>query len=150
MELSPMPQKDAEIIASWKYPEPYSFYDMTADEEDYEEFIHYEKRSHHTYSVYGNGELIGFFTLTPIDRLTVDIGLGLRPDLTGKGYGGTFLDEGIKFAKRHYRADHFTLSVAVFNKRAIEVYLRAGFRELYTFLQKTNGSEYEFVKMKKP
>ncbi|ARI75988.1 GNAT family N-acetyltransferase [Halobacillus mangrovi] len=150
MEWIPMPQRDAEIIASWKYPEPYSFYDMTADEEDYEEFIQPEKRSNHVYSVYENGKLIGFFTFTPVDHLTVDIGLGLRPDLTGKGFGGTFLNEGIKFAERQFGAEHFSLSVAVFNKRAVEVYRRAGFRELHTFLQKTNGSEYEFVKMKKP
>ncbi|KHE67478.1 GNAT family N-acetyltransferase [Halobacillus sp. BBL2006] len=150
MEWIRMPQEDAEMIATWKYPEPYSFYDMTADEEDYEEFIHPEKRSEHTYSVYEDGKLIGFFTIIPTDSLTVDLGLGLRPDLTGKGYGRRFLEEGIEFAKFHYSTEKFTLSVAAFNKRAIEVYRRVGFRKIKVFMQSTNGSEYEFVKMVMP
>jgi ribosomal-protein-alanine N-acetyltransferase len=147
MKWKRMPQEDAEVIATWKYPYPYSFYDMTADEEDYEEFIHHETRSEHTYSVYDDEKLIGFFTIAPIDSLTVDLGLGLHPDLTGKGYGQRFLEEVIEFAKCYYSAEKFTLSVAAFNKRAIEVYRRGGFRKIKMFMQPTNGSEYEFVKM---
>ncbi|MCA0985394.1 GNAT family N-acetyltransferase [Halobacillus yeomjeoni] len=149
MDFFPLPQEDALRVAEWKYPDPFSFYDMTADEEDYEGFINPEKRSQHTHGVYEEGELIGFFTFHPNENGGVDIGLGLRPDLSGKGFGRTFVEEGLSYAHKHYNPTEFTLSVAAFNERAIVVYERAGFEKKDKFIQPTNGGIYEFVKMKK-
>ncbi|MBN8236114.1 GNAT family N-acetyltransferase [Halobacillus kuroshimensis] len=144
-----MTQQEAEEMAAWHYPPPYDFYDMTADEEDYHEFIDPHRRSPRTYSAYKEGALIGFFTIHPTDEETVDVGLGLRPDLTGKGKGDSFVAAGLSFAERHYEARFFTLSVAEFNQRAVEVYRRAGFKETHRFMQKTNGGTYPFIAMKK-
>jgi hypothetical protein len=36
-----------------------------------------------------------------------EVGLGLRPDLTGRGLGGAFLDAGLRFAVETL-AQHFT------------------------------------------
>ncbi|QAS53234.1 GNAT family N-acetyltransferase [Halobacillus litoralis] len=149
LHLSLMTQDEAETIAAWKYPPPYNFYDMTADEEDYEEFIHPEKRSRHTYSVYDRHQLIGFFTINPLGERTVDIGLGMHPQLTGRGKGKAFLEQGLGFVNHQYQADSFTLSVAAFNQRAISVYEKAGFCRKETFIQATNGGKFEFVKMEK-
>ncbi|MGF2715207.1 GNAT family N-acetyltransferase, partial [Bacillus cereus] len=46
-----------------------------------------------------------------------------------------------------YKCDYITLSVAAFNERAIKVYKKAGFEAVGTFIQKTNGSCFEFLKM---
>ncbi|MYL36636.1 SACOL1771 family peroxiredoxin [Halobacillus litoralis] len=144
-----MTQQEAEEIAAWHYPPPYDFYDMTADEEDYEAFIDPHRRSAHTYSAYKAGMLIGFFTIHPTSEETVDVGLGLRPDLTGQGRGASFVAAGLDFAERRCGARVFTLSVAAFNERAVEVYRRAGFKETHRFDQKTNGGTYPFIAMKK-
>ncbi|WP_255437480.1 GNAT family N-acetyltransferase [Thalassobacillus sp. CUG 92003] len=143
-----MTQREAEEIASWHYPSDYAFYDMEADKEDYEEFIDPALRKH-AFSVWGQGGLIGFFSFNPVNDETVDIGLGMRPDLTGKGLGEAFLIEGLAFAAHKLKPAQFTLSVASFNHRAITVYQRAEFSIVATFMQKTNGGEYEFVKMVK-
>ncbi|MCA0971107.1 GNAT family N-acetyltransferase [Halobacillus litoralis] len=148
MRIQPITQEEAERIAHWKYPEPYSFYDMTADEEDYEEFISEEKRNPDTYSVHVEEELIGFFTFTPIEG-SLDVGLGLRPDWTGQGKGRPFIENGLKFAEEKYNPSAFTLSVAKFNTRAIKAYEKNGFIETEEFMQPTNGDVYPFVKMKK-
>ncbi|WP_102029313.1 GNAT family N-acetyltransferase [Salirhabdus sp. Marseille-P4669] len=146
LEFLPMGQKDAERIAEWEYEEPYSFYNAKSDEEDLELLLNPKARKDVYYSVYDQGELIGFYTFERNDPY-VEIGLGLKPERTGNGFGKQFLQAGLQYAKSQFHQDAFALSVAAFNKRAIKVYEKAGFKQVKTFMQKTNGSEYEFVRM---
>ena len=99
------------------------------------------------FSVKENGTLIGFFTVCKINNGTVDIGLGMRPNITGNGFGLQFVNAGLAFSKEKYGCKYITLSVATFNERAIKVYKRAGFEAVGTFIQKTNGGCFEFLKM---
>ncbi len=143
-----MTQAQAEEIAfNWHYDGEYSFYDMEADKEDLEEFLDPETRGNSKYAVFNNSELIGFFSVNKVDDKTFDIGLGMRPDLTGKGNGLGFLKSGLEFVKNEYKPEKITLSVATFNQRAIKVYRNLGFKDVNTFMQDTNGSTYEFLKM---
>lgn len=147
--FQPMNQKDAEMIVNWHYEDPYSFYDMKADPEDLEEFLDSTTWDDKQYVVYDeNRELIGFISFTK-EGETVEIGLGLRPDLTGTGIGHSFLEEGMAFAREKFSPQMFKLSVAAFNERAIKVYERVGFRGSKIFMQETNGGEYEFLEMVK-
>ncbi|HHN81450.1 MAG TPA: GNAT family N-acetyltransferase [Methanomicrobia archaeon] len=147
----PMNERYAKEIAyEWTYEEPYSFYDLTADEDDLREFFDPETWDR-TFAVLDHGwRLVGFFTygFTPG---CMEIGLGLAPWMTGRGEGGMFVRSGIAFGLQHfcYEGSHVCLSVASFNKRAIRTYLSAGFEIERTFMQKTNGDEHEFVRMKK-
>ncbi|KAB2443550.1 GNAT family N-acetyltransferase [Bacillus luti] len=143
-----MTQEEAEEIAyNWHYEGKYSFYDIEADQEDLAEFLHEESRGNHIFSVKENGTLIGFFSFCKTDNRTVDIGLGMRPNITGDGLGLQFVKAGLDFSKETYSCKYITLSVATFNERAIKVYKRAGFEAVGTFIQKTNGSCFEFLKM---
>ncbi|WP_336618992.1 GNAT family N-acetyltransferase [Jeotgalibacillus sp. ET6] len=143
-----MTQKQAmEIAYNWHYNGEYSFYDMEADQEDLEGFIDPETRGSSVYSVMNHHELIGFFSFTQTDAETYDIGLGLRPNLTGQGLGLTFLRSGISFGKRSFNPKRLTLSVAAFNQRALKLYKKVGFKEIDIFLQDTNGNTFEFIKM---
>lgn len=140
-------QEQAENIAfNWHYDYPYSFYDMEADREDLEEFLNEEIRGDSIYAVTKENELIGFFHFNMIEKGIIEIGLGMRPDLTGKGNGEEFLREGLNFISE-LNPVLITLSVAAFNERAIKLYEKVGFIESQTFMQKTNGSIYEFIKM---
>lgn len=56
-----MTQKNAQIIADqWKYEGIYSFYDISADPEDYQEFVTPDLRSDKYFEVYEKNELVGF------------------------------------------------------------------------------------------
>jgi [ribosomal protein S18]-alanine N-acetyltransferase len=77
----------------------------------------------------------------------VTIGLGLRPDLTGRGLGLPFVEAGMAFAREQFGPSRFRLSIATFNERAIRVYERAGFVPLRTFDYETNGGVYPFLEM---
>jgi ribosomal-protein-alanine N-acetyltransferase len=107
-------------LESWRYDPPYDFYDGDADPvlnpERY--FIARDEA----------GELVGFYSFEARGE-TLEYGLGLRPELAGKGLGAAFVEHGLELGRRLYRPERIVLSVAGFNARAIAVYERCGFRE---------------------
>ena len=145
-----MTQADAEAIAAWRYPNGYSFYDLTSDPHDLAVMLDPQARAGEYVAVEGDGALIGFFQYKRIDHTTLDIGLGLHPDWTGRGVGRRFLEAGLDYARRRFEPEQFTLSVASFNRRAITVYERAGFVTARVFNHRTSGREWEFIAMRRP
>ena len=116
--ISELSQEGHVEMRSWRYPPPYDFYDGDVDPPLNPErfFGAFDE----------DGGLVGFyyFEEKPPD---LDYGLGLRPDLTGRGLGLEFFVEGLSFARRRYRPRRVFLHVAEFNVRARRVYERAGF-----------------------
>ena len=107
------------MIARWRYPPPYDFYDGDAEPVlNPERFFRACDEA---------GELIGFYYFEPTPP-DLDYGLGLRPDLTGRGLGLAFFRAGLAFARERYEPSRVFLHVAAFNERARRVYERAGFR----------------------
>lgn len=138
---------DAREISGWRYEPPYDFYDSAADPADLAELLDPERRRDVYFSALDeeNG-LVGFFQFEQEGK-TVDVGLGLRPDLTGRRLGVDFVRSGLEFARERFSPEHFTLSVATFNARAIDVYERAGFRKGEVYTHETNGGGHEFLSM---
>lgn len=136
----------AEIADHWKYDGEYAFYDMTADPEDYAEIMSPKLRGDRYFSVLDGSSLIGFFCVEQEDA-EVEIGLGLRPELTGQGLGRTFLTEILQFVRGNYEFERIRMSVASFNRRAIKVYERAGFVKTGTGKVPSNGGIFDFTFM---
>ncbi len=148
-QILKMQQKDAVVIAdNWKYDGEYSFYNMTEDPEDYEEIISPERRKDNYYSVFENKILIGFFCFFE-DGNFIEIGLGLKPCLTGQGKGRRFLNEILLFIRNKNSNKRVRLSVAKFNKRAIKLYEKVGFVKSKEKKIRSNGGIYDFVIMEK-
>ena len=127
----------------------YSFYDMTADLVDYREFVDEGLRNANDhYQAMAGGGLAGFFCVVQ-DGPAIEIGLGLRPDLCGKGAGKEFVDQLVRFIGTRYQFDKLVVHVAVFNQRAAKVYRRCGFRDVKVIEQGSNGGVYEFLVMEK-
>ena len=145
--FSPLTQRQAEQIAyEWQYDGPFAFYDMPNDEDDLAEFLNPEERTEHYFAVLNGEELIGYYVFEP-NAEVVDVGLGMRPDLTGQGNGMAFLDAGLAFVMDRYAPKQIELAVATFNERAIRLYTKSGFEPVERFQQATNGGSYEFMKM---
>jgi len=126
-------------MATWRYERPYDFYDGDVDpvlnpERFYE-------------ALDEDGSLVGnYYFEQKGDAL--EIGLGLRPDLTGRGLGLEFLLAGIEFGRRRFGLPGVILNVAAFNERAIKVYERAGFRETGRHTRRFDRwGDVEFVEM---
>jgi RimJ/RimL family protein N-acetyltransferase len=106
------------LLDGWRYDPPYEFYDGDDDP-----VLNPER----FFVVRDGDEIVGFYYFDARED-TVEIGLGLRPDLTGKGLGLEFFLDGVAFAHGRFPGRRVTLNVAAFNARAITVYERAGFR----------------------
>ncbi len=147
-------------ILNWKYDEPYSFYNICKDDSDYIDTI-IEFISGYYYSVHNeNDDLIGYFCFGKSaslreteqydlykDGKVLDIGFGLKPELTGQGKGKNFIMAILNFCHERFSFQSFRLTVASFNKRAIKVYKRLGFKSVGSF--KRNSDSVEFIIMKK-
>lgn len=139
IRVRPASKKVLSELADWRYDPPYDFYN--GDEEPVlnpERFFAARDES---------GELVGnYYFEEKADAL--EIGLGLRPDLTGRGLGLEFFQRGLAFGRRRYRPKRFILNVAAFNRRAIKVYERAGFRVTGRHVRTFNRwGDVEFIEM---
>lgn len=132
---------DAREISRWRYEKPYAMYDGNPASIPSlldERFAYHSVHDEHD-------ELVGYFCFGEDARIpegrrlglyeetALDIGLGMRPDLTGKGLGLGFVLAGLRFAGNRFPAPAFRLTVAAFNQRAIRVYEKAGFEVTITF-----------------
>jgi ribosomal-protein-alanine N-acetyltransferase len=143
-----MTAADAQTVAAWRYPGEYSFYDADADADDLAELLNPAEWGHRYFAAdeVPQRELAGFLVVT-LNGQIAELGLGLRPGLTGRGSGESFVGACLRFAAATLGAQGFTLSVAAFNQRAITVYERAGFRQVERYEHFTNGGLHAFIRM---
>ncbi|WP_223282815.1 GNAT family N-acetyltransferase [Neobacillus kokaensis] len=148
--IKEMTEAYATEILNWKYEAPYDFYDVEYSSAALKELLENPYYAVINYS----SELVGFFCIgepaqVPIgvqygayqDEF-VDIGIGLKPELTGKGKGAAFLAFVINHIQEKFHAP-MRLTVATFNKRAIRLYEKFGFDKVVAF----NSRGTEFITM---
>ncbi len=137
IELTPITAQEAREIAAWSYPPPYDYYNIPSEHRDGAliDFLAPGNRYHAARSE--RGELTAFFCFGPDARVpggryeepALDVGLGLRPDLIGRGLGGEMLAQALEFAVRAFQPARFRTTIALFNARSRRVFERAGFVE---------------------
>jgi ribosomal-protein-alanine N-acetyltransferase len=136
-----MTEDDARAVAAWEYEPPHHVYNVPPAyrEESVQDFVDPRFGYH---AARRDGELVGFCCFGPDARVPggdyrrddlLDVGLGLRPDLTDQGLGLPFVHSVFAFADETRAPPGYRLTVAAFNQRAIRVYERAGFRVDHTF-----------------
>ncbi len=144
---------EAEMISKWRYTEPYSIYNMDDSRESIEELLNGSYYS----ALDSQDNLIGYYCFgesaqVPVGKQFgaykseeyIDIGLGIRPDLCGKGIGIEFLRKGIEFGQNQLYIKNFRLTVADFNQRAIKVYERVGFKKVTSFERISENEKIKF------
>ena len=130
-----MNEKFAKQIGNWRYPAPYDFYNIELDQETLKELLENDY-----YTVLDHDEeLVGFFCIgssakVPIgaefgaySEELIDVGIGMKPELTGQGYGSTFFSCILAYIREQFQDVPLRLTVAKFNTRAIHLYKKLGF-----------------------
>ena len=152
LHLGKVNNEEAKKISEWIYEKPYEIYNIEGKQSCIDEFVNDLYFSF----LDEDDEILGYFCLGKAaqvpegnklgiyDEECVDIGLGLRPDMCGKGLGSRFLIEAIEFATNQLSAKKFRLTVASFNKRAIGMYKKIGFKKINSFKNVEGNIEIDF------
>lgn len=153
-------ETDAGAVASWRYPAPYDVYDVREDPSMGEEMRDPSRWGSSWFAAddADSGELAGFLELVASEsdseagmQVEVEVGLGLRPDLTGRGIGVEFVQAALGFSRERWSPRSFALDVFPWNERAIHAYEQAGFErgEIYD-RRFESGDEVTFLRMMRP
>ncbi len=150
MQIVPMEIAHAAALCEWRYEEPFDLFNWPAWEDMQERAIEFgdpELRERQFASIVNaDGELLGFAQFFPLLGLT-RLGIGMRPDLCGRGAGAAFIRLVAEEAARRMPGDEIDLEVLTWNERAIRAYQRAGFVIDDTYWRPTPTGPGEFYCM---
>jgi ribosomal-protein-alanine N-acetyltransferase len=143
LKIVPITAEFVREILSWRYEPPYDFYNFMIAPEDIDKEIAYFLAPENRFrQVMRDGMPIAGFSLGLDGQVpggdyraaALDIGLGIRPDLTGQGFGGEIVQAIVDFAIRLDAPPALRVTIAAFNERALRVWTKAGFREVSRFI----------------
>jgi ribosomal-protein-alanine N-acetyltransferase len=154
--FEPMSEENAHAVLEWRYEPPYSPYNP--DPGEFGEWLRLLlDPGNFYYSILNEkGELAGYCCFGNDARVpggiydnedVLDVGLGMRPDLTGQGRGYDFLNAILEFARGEFSPAMFQVTVAAFNERAIHLYGKAGFKPVHTFVNGDGCRALKFIQM---
>ncbi|WP_394834778.1 GNAT family N-acetyltransferase [Pendulispora rubella] len=139
--------EDAQQIAQWRYAGPWSIYDAHADDgllDGNDGYFGLVDAS--------EGRLAGFACIGAEARVPglaeeaglVDIGVGMRPDLVGRGFGQAFLAAALDHGRTMLGPVRWRAAVQSWNERSLRLTARLGFRAVgkHTCVQAGKNVEY--------
>ena len=140
--ISPLSVENAQKITTWRYDPPYDLYDL--DPEHLSGLLNIDYRYHQVMDL--KGSLVGYccFGLDAQvpggdyqhgEPAVLDIGVGLRPDLIGKGLGSDFVSDILDFTIKEFKPEYFRVTIADFNQRSQKTFRDLGFKETYQFIR---------------
>ncbi|MFD1849882.1 GNAT family N-acetyltransferase [Oceanobacillus bengalensis] len=152
LTVKKMTEKYAIEVLCWKYDKPYDFYNNVLTSGAMMELL----TNKYFVVLDGHSQLIGYFCTGKPAQVPdgnrskaylydcIDIGIGMKPELTGKGNGHHFFSFVLRFVQEKYSKD-IRLTVATFNERAIKLYENFGFERQMEFMRE----DVEFITMVK-
>ncbi len=151
LTFRPMDEQAARVVCSWRYEPPYDLYNINAPPESLGEVVAFlTDPANAYYAIEGPAGLEAFccFGLDAqvpggiYHEPAVDLGLGVRPDLTGQGRGLSYAQAVCTYALTLYAPERLRVTVAAFNQRAQNVWQRAGFQLAHTFADSRDGRPF--------
>jgi RimJ/RimL family protein N-acetyltransferase len=155
IKYRPADEKSAREFVQWKYESPYDVYNCPP--EDVEKAIQYNiDPVNNLYSMFNqNEELIGYCSYGRDAQVpggdyseeALDIGMMIKPELTGQGMGAAYAEEVIRNGVNKYEPKKLRVTIAAFNKRAMRTWEKNGFQQAQSFKRNNSEDGMEFVIM---
>ena len=151
--FSPLTEADVRQLVYWRYAPPYDIYNILepADELNDALLAYFLDPTYHYHGVHDQaGQLVAFCSFGPDGQVpggdysapALDIGLGVRPNLTGQGRGLKFVSATVDFAVSTFNPFALRVTIAQFNRRAQRVWGKAGFRPVQVFGRNGDGMPF--------
>jgi len=149
-----MDEARARVVLGWVYPPPYEVYNENPAllEEEVRALLEPRHHHHHHYYYILNeaGDLVAYCCFGRDAQVgggdysapALDLGLMVRPDLTGQGQGIRYAQAVIEFAERTFGQQQMRVTIAGFNQRARRVWQKAGFRQTQAFPRAGDGLRF--------
>lgn len=151
--VHPLEPPHALDILGWRYPPPYDVYNARPENHQ-AELWHLLNPQNAFFAILNrDGELEGYGSFGPDGQVpggdyrdpALDIGMGIRPDLTGQGKGRHYARAVAWYGAQHYQPEQLRVTIAAFNQRAQRVWRSLGFKPVETFCKP--NSDQGFVVM---
>lgn len=155
----PLSAEDLPCLLTWQYEPPYEIYNLgngSTDAEALTEAADYfldpvyqfysmvDAASGKVTAVVSYG-LDGQVGGGDYSEEALDIGLAVRPDLTGQGMGGDFVGAAIVFAMQTFHPHKLRVTIADFNGRARRVWEKYGFQPVRSFHSQANDMAFTIL-----
>ena len=143
ISIRPVAAADIREFIEWRYPPPYDVYDHSGPYEEARAYFLLPSTACH--AIDRDGALAGYCTFGEDARVpggdysaaALDLGMALRPDLTGGGLGREFVAAVVAFAEKASALPALRVSIAAANARALSVWSANGFAETQRFTADT-------------
>jgi ribosomal-protein-alanine N-acetyltransferase len=147
--IQPLDETSARAMFKWRYEPPFDIYNFNNGDLDEDVCFFTNPQNNYFAMRDESGVFVGFCCFGMDARVpggdynldACDIGMGVRPDLTGRGMGAEFAKAALNHALQVFQPRVCRVTIAAFNLRARRVWERLGFQIVQTFL-KPNGMEF--------
>jgi [ribosomal protein S18]-alanine N-acetyltransferase len=150
-KFEPMTEVNARAATRWCYEPPYDFYNLDASKLDEIIYNSFLNPVYQYYAVLNSqGTLIAYRCFGKDAQVpggdysadALDMGGGLRPDLTGQGLGPQIMRAAMEFARPLFAPRAFRVTVAEFNLRARRACEKIGYVPAQRFIAPHNGISF--------
>jgi len=139
--VKPLSADQVRTFIKWEYAGSYALYNMTPENEEAEIRFFLDAENGYFAITDEEGAFLGFCNFGADARVpggdyhaeAVDIGMGMRPDLTGQGKGALYAAAVFDYAETHYPQQLQRVTIAEFNQRAQQLSRKFGFVQVARF-----------------
>src|SRR5688572_27630240 len=146
----PVDEASARAFLAWRYEPPYDLYNGNPEGIELELPFFMDPRNGYFCIFEEDDELVAFCCFGQDAQVpggdysapALDLGLGVRPDLTGQGRGLAFVEAVLDFARQTFAPAGCRVTIAEFNRRAWRVWEKAGFYPVQTFQRQHDDLDF--------
>ena len=145
IQYLPTDEKSAREFLTWNYEPPYEIYNYDPEHFDRDLAYHLDP-ANNIYTMYRDGELIGYCSFGRDAQVpggdygkdAIDIGMMIKPELTGQGLGTEFVANIVQHTKERYNPKTLRVTILESNLRAKRVWKKNGFQQTGSFERKSD------------
>lgn len=148
--ITRLAEEQARALIAWEYTGPYAIYNMAAEDDETSVDFFLDPANGYRAIVDEQENFLGFCNFGADAQVpggdyssaAIDIGMGMRPDLTGQGKGVLYAAAVFAFAEKEYPGMSQRVTIAEFNQRAQRLCQKIGFVPVGRFESRRNGRPF--------